>query len=63
MVSRSTKSKFKKKLIRKETAIENDELDYNRETEALAEYEIHFKSKMLGFEAELGDLKSLEDYL
>ena len=44
------------KIQRQEGKLEQDNEDYKRETELLAEYEEHFKSKLAQFEQELDDI-------
>ena len=47
---------LKEKLQKKKEKLEQDNLDYNRESELLADYEEHFKSKLAQFEQELDDI-------
>ena len=51
------------KIQRQEEKLEQDNEDYKRETELLAEYEEHFKSKLAQFEQELDDIAQLEIFL
>ena len=54
---------MKEKLMKKDEQMKQDDDDYERETDALAEYEEHFKSKLSQFEKELEDISQLETYL
>ena len=44
------------KIQKKEEKLVQDNEDYKRESELLAEYEEHFKSKLTQFEQELDDI-------
>ena len=59
MIQINKQQVMREKLNRKEDKLDNDEEEYKRETQALQEYEEHFKSKLDMFEKDLEDIASL----